>query len=139
MEQVLLKVLNRMDKDRRNKGRILQRIVVQFPEHPVLRWSELFNVSDNGMFLKGQLPVSIGENVQFMFFLKDLNAWIQGTATVRWFHRKVANSRFPEGVGFEFTDLLKESRFVLKQYLQVTQAMRFIEKLENHHQRTTQQ
>src|SRR5689334_13587570 len=109
MEQVLLKVLNKMDKDRRNKGRILQRMVVQFPEHPVLRWAELFNLSGNGMFLKGQLPVSMGEKVQFMFFLKDLNAWIQGDAAVRWFRRRVANSRFPEGVGLEFTDLSKES------------------------------
>lgn len=134
MEQSLLQILGKMDRDRRDKGRVLQRMVVQFPEHQVLRWAELMNLSLQGMFLKGQIPVSIGEKVKFMFFLKDLNAWIQGDASVRWNRKRLPNSRFPEGVGLEFTELSKESRFLLNQYLQVTQAMRLIEKLENRHQ-----
>lgn len=113
----------------------MQKMVVQFPEHHQLHWAELMNLSIAGMFLKGPIAVNVGDKLPFMLFVKDLNAWIRGDATVRWYRKKAVGTHFPEGAGVEFVDLSKESRFLLNQYLQVTQAMRLIEKLENRNQR----
>jgi hypothetical protein len=131
MEHSLLQVLQTMDRDRRNKGRVVQKMVVQFPEHQQLHWAELLNLSQRGMFLKGPIGVTIGDSLPFMFFVKDLNAWIRGQAVVRWYRKQAKGTHFPEGAGVEFIEINKESQFVLNQYLQVTQAMRLIEKLEN--------
>src|ERR1041384_6574958 len=112
MEQSLLKLAS-MNTERRRKGRIIQKMVVQFPEHSKLRLAELLNLSGAGMFIKGELPLSHGERLEFMFFLKDLNSWIRGSAQVRWCRRKPVNSHFPEGMGLEFIDLPKETSFIL--------------------------
>ncbi len=128
-----------LDIEKRQVTRVLLKNVVQFLPPTPVPWAEILNLSLGGMFLRGGDGLEVGQSVRFRFYLKELDSWVAGKGIVCWQRSASADSRFPGGFGVAFTEITAANRFLLDQYLNVSQAMRVIGRIENRHVRMRQQ
>lgn len=77
---------------------------------------ETGDLSPGGAFLKSELLLEVGDQVELAFELPDSTRTIRARASVVWATRAERDEKYP-GMGMEFTQLLESDERALKEFL----------------------
>lgn len=103
-----------VSKDRRPRS---FEVIIQMPYKGTPERTRTVNLSPNGMFVRMDPPLMVGESFRFLLNLDSQNS-LSGTAEVRWSQEK-ATPYTPPGIGCKFYQMKDQDKALIKKFLRL--------------------
>ncbi|MCP4714575.1 MAG: TIGR02266 family protein [Deltaproteobacteria bacterium] len=106
-----------MAQDKRITPRIATKIEITFKEPKSFIKTYMLNVSNGGVFISTEDPLSLDSQVALIMQLPEQKEQMEITGRVVWNNPRGRKNSFPKGMGIQFVDLSAEHKEIIESFV----------------------